>query len=388
MINSDMANSAKEIRSPKLIFFVAVDWFFCSHFMERAKAARQAGYEVIVVTSINRHRSKIEHAGLRIIELDIDRRSVNPFSALRSIIKLLLVFRKENPDILHQVAIKPILLGGLAARITGVRRVVNAIVGGGYAFTSPSLFIRFIRPIIQIVLKLLLNPQGSRVVFENKDDLTSFVRARQVRPDAAVLIRGAGVNLDLYSPGSAPHPVPLVVLPARLLWDKGLGEFVMAAQLLRTQGIEARFAIVGGEDPGNRACIPSSVLEEWRADGIVELWGFRSDMTRVLAEADIVCLPSYREGLPKALLEGMAAGLPCVTTDVPGCREAVVDGENGLLIPPRDQHALANALRRLIFDPELRLKMGIRGRIIAASKFSSEIICNQTLNVYEELLKS
>lgn len=357
--------------------------------MERAKAAQQAGYEVIVVTSVNRSRSDLEAAGgFRIIELDINRRSLSPVSAFRTITQLILLFRKESPDILHQVAIKPILLGGLAARITGVRTVVNAIVGGGYAFTSTSPLMRILRPIIRVALKLLLNPSGSRVVFENKDDLASFVKARQVRPEAAVLIRGAGVNLDLYSQRSAPNDIPLIVVPARLLWDKGLGEFVVAARLLRAQGVVARFAIVGGEDPGNRASIPSAVLEQWRAEGVVELWGFRSNMPQVLAEADIVCLPSYREGLPKALLEGMAAGLPCVTTDVPGCREAVRHGQNGLLVPPRDHQALAKALHRLILDRELRFLMGERGRIMASTEFATPIICRQTLQVYEELLQS
>lgn len=370
------------------MFLVAVDWFFCSHFMERAKAAQQAGYDVVVVTSIGRRRSNLEAAGFRTIELEIDRRSLSPVSAIRTIAQLILLLRKERPDILHQVAIKPILLGGLAARIAGVKRVVNAIVGGGYAFTSKSPLMYMLRPFIQVALRLLLNPPGSRVVFENKDDLASFVSARQVRSESAVLIRGAGVKLDLFSQRSATGTVPLVVVPARLLWDKGLGEFVGAAHLLRSQGVKARFAIVGGEDLGNRASIPSAVLEQWRADGVVELWGFRSNMPQVLAEADIVCLPSYREGLPKALLEGMAAGLPCVTTDVPGCREAVRDGQNGLLVPPRNHVALARALHRLILDPELRVQMGKRGRVMASAEFATSIVCKQTLQVYEELLRT
>jgi len=375
-------------RTPKLIFFVTVDWFFCSHFMERAKAARQAGYEVCVVTSMSRHRSDIENADCRVIELDVDRRSLSPISAFRTIRQLIVVLRQERPDILHLVAIKPILLGGLAARMTGVTKVVNAVVGGGYAFTSTTPLMRVLRPLIKVALRFFLTPPGSRVVFENRDDLAAFVGAPQIRPEAAVLIRGAGVNLDLYSQRSTPNAVPLVVVPARLLWDKGLGEFVAAARLLRGQGVNARFAIVGGADPGNRASIPSAVLEQWRVEGVIELWGFRPNMPQVLAEADIVCLPSYREGLPKALLEGMAAGLPCVTSDVPGCREAVVHGDNGLLVPPRDHLALAKALHRLILDSDLRLQMGKRGRIMASTEFSSSIICRQTLQVYQHLLQS
>lgn len=385
---SETTTNTEQDRLPKLIFFVAVDWFFCSHFMERAKSAQQAGYEVIVVTSVDRHRSDIEGAGFRVIDLDIDRRSLNPISAFKTLKELIGVFQQENPDILHQVAIKPILIGSLAARITGVSRIVNAVVGGGYAFTSPSTLMRILRPPLKAALRIFLNPPGSRVVFENKDDLTAFIEARYVRQEAAVLIRGAGVNLDLYSQRSATNAIPLVVVPARLLWDKGLGEFVAAARLLRGEGINARFAIVGGEDRGNRASIPSSVLKQWKDEAVVEFWGFHSNMPQVLAGADIVCLPSYREGLPKALLEGMAAGLPCVTTDVPGCREAIVNGENGLLVPPRNHHALANALQRLILDSDLRLQMGRRGWVMASNEFSSAIICQQTLKVYEELLQS
>lgn len=356
--------------------------------MDRAKAARDAGYEVVVLTSVDRSRLVIEGAGFRIVELNINRRSINPLSALMAVFKLVRMYRKEKPDIIHQVALKPILLGGLAARIAGIRRVVNAVVGGGYAFTSTALSMQIFRPLISIALRLLLNPPYSRVIFENKDDLASFVNSGWVRPEATILIRGAGVDLNAYSNRIECNRVPLVIVPARLLWDKGLGEFVMAAKWLKSQGVAGRFALVGGEDPDNRACIPSSVLSQWREEGDVELWGFQSNMAQVLAEADIVCLPSYREGLPKALLEGMAAGLACVTTDVPGCREAVVNGMNGLLVPPKDYRALALALRKLILDPVLRQRMGQQGKAMAANEFSSQIVCNQTLEVYKNLLQS
>lgn len=371
---------------PKLIFFVAVDWFFYSHFLERAKFALDAGYEVIVVTAVGHHRSDIERVGVRVIPLEIDRKSLNPFSALRTIWQLVAIFRRERPDIIHQVAIKPILLGGLAARVVGVMSVVNAVVGGGYAFTSKSRSMRILRPFLEVALKSLLNPVKSTVIFENRDDLIDFVEAHLVRSDATALIRGAGVSVEMYSVKAEVSEIPLVVVPTRLLWDKGLAEFVEAARILRRQGVKARYVIVGAEDPDNRASIPMAVLEKWRLEAAVELWGFRSDMPNVLAEADILCLPSYREGLPKALLEGMAAGLPCVTTDVPGCREAVIDGKNGLLVPARDPQALAAALCKLIVSPALRLQMGKCGREMASNEFSSSIICRQTLNVYEELL--
>lgn len=372
--------------SPKILFFVAVDWFFCSHFIERANAAQRAGYEVVVLTHVNQHRAAIEAIGLRIIPLAIDRRSLNPLTTLSTLLQLIRVFRREKPDLLHQVALKPILLGGLAARFTGCGRIINAVVGGGYVFTSMSPLMRAIRPLVQKALKYLLNPIGSIVVFENRDDMADFVRAGQVRAEDAVLIRGAGVDPVLYKERLGHNLVPLVVVPARLLWDKGLGEFVEAARILRVAGVEARFALVGGADPGNRATIEPDVLDRWKDEAAVELWGFRNDMPNVFSEADIVCLPSYREGLPKALLEAMAAGLPCVTTDVPGCREAVRDGETGFLVPPKEPKALANALKILIQDPALRRQMGRRGRVQVLNEFSSSIICEQTLQLYKKLL--
>lgn len=371
---------------PKLLFFVSVDWFFYSHFMERAIAAQKAGYEVAIITQVGQHRQAIESAGLRLIPLSIDRRSLNPFTALFSLYQLIKIFRRESPTFLHQIALKPILLGGLAARIMGIKCVVNAVVGGGYLFISSSNLMRAIRPLVRLALRFLLNPPGSRVIFENRDDKAVFIQEGLVRAEDAILIQGAGVNVDLYQLEACKSFPPLVVVPARLLWDKGLGEFVQAARLLRDKGIYARFALVGDVDPGNRASIDTTILNQWSNEGVVELWGFHQNMALVLAKADIVCLPSYREGLPKALLEAMAAGLPCVTTDVPGCREAVRNGENGLLVPPRDPEALANALAKLIADPALRREMGLKGKKRAVAEFASAIICRQTLQVYEKLV--
>jgi len=373
----------------KLIFFVTADWFFCSHFIDRAISARKAGYDVAVITQASgQFYSTIEAAGIRVIPLSIDRKSLNPFATMVTLWRLTQILQRERPDILHQVALKPILVGGLAAKLANVRHIVNAVVGGGYVFTSSSALMRVLRPIIRLSLKLLLNPQGSRVVFENSDDMSAFVQEGWLRAEDAVLIRGAGVNETLFHSKSSNNDLPLIAMPSRLLWDKGIGEFVQAARMLRECNVKARFAIIGRPDPGNRASIDPVVLNRWKEEGIVELWGFRQDMPQVLREADIVCLPSYREGLPKVLLEAMAASLPCVTTDVPGCREAVRDQENGLLVPPRDPAALARALHELIRNPEMREQMGRKGRAKVLTDFASSIICRKNLAVYEALISS
>ncbi|MGE8106571.1 glycosyltransferase family 4 protein [Allorhizobium sp. NPDC080224] len=371
---------------PKLLLFVSVDWFFCSHFLDRAVAAAREGFDVVVVTHVAEHREKIEAAGLKVIHLALDRKSVNPLLALVALFRLCKILRHERPSIVHNVALKPIILGSLATRLTGRVPIVNAVVGGGFIFSSNGLVARLLRFPIGLALKLLLNPSKSRVVFENKDDLKSFVSLGYVRSREAVLIRGAGVDMARYTQNEVAADIPLIVLPARLLWDKGIGEFVDAARLLKRDGVTARFVVVGGLDPGNRASIDEETLRRWREEALVEFWGFRSDMPAVLAKAAVVCLPSYREGLPKALLEGMAAGLPCVTTDVPGCREAVSDGVNGILVSPRDMPSLASALHRLIVDQATRQVMGTRGRAMAAQQFSTEIVQIETVKLYRSLV--
>jgi glycosyltransferase involved in cell wall biosynthesis len=371
---------------PKVMYFISVDWFFCSHFLGRAVAARNAGYEVLVLTNVDQHGGTIEAAGLRLIPLRMDRRSMSLYSTWVTFMQVLRVYREERPSLVHQIALKPVLLGGIAARLCGIRHVVNAIVGGGYAMTSGSFRMRVFRPILRLALRLLLNPEGSKVIFENTDDIEEFVRKKQVAPAAAVLIKGSGVDPALFSSDGSKEDPPIVLLGARLLWDKGIGEFVEAANLLRARGIKARFVIAGDADPGNRACIDRQTLDLWRAAGVVEFWGFRKDMPEVLSRASVACLPSYREGLPRFLLEAMAAGLPCVATDVPGCRGAVADGDNGLLVPARDAVALADALQRLVVDPSLRTRMGRRGRDRIADEFSSELIESQTLGLYRQML--
>ncbi len=374
-------------KGPKLLYFVTVDWFFCSHFMGRALVARDAGYDVLVLTSVGSHDDIIRSAGLRVLPLYVNRGSLNPFGAISALRRVVSHYRIERPDLIHHVALKPILLGGLAARIAGCNKVINAVVGGGYAFTSMHPLARSLRPLLKFGLKLLLNPRGSRVVFENSDDLKGFIGAGLVRSTDSVLIRGAGVDPYLFQPKCGSKEPPVVVLVARLLWDKGVGEFVDASRSLRQKGLTARFVIVGGPDPENRACIDTSTIDAWKSEGIVEFWGFRNDMPQVLAEASIACLPSYREGLPKSLLEAMAAGLACVTTDVPGCREAVRDGDNGLLVPAKNPSALADALECLLKNPELARRMGKRGRERLEQEFSAQYVNNSTLALYREMLE-
>jgi glycosyltransferase involved in cell wall biosynthesis len=361
------------------------DWFFCSHFLERALAARDAGYDVVVLANENGNAAQIRAAGIRFSPIPLKRRGLNPLVEIKTLLAIRAVYRSLRPALVHHVGLKPVLYGSLAARFAGIRVVVNAPVGMGFVFTSRSLKSRLLRPLVWLALRLFLNPRGSKVVFENGDDLKSLVEDRAVRAQDAVLIRGSGIDVGAYMRTTEADGPPIVTLVSRMLWDKGVGEFVEAARRLRADGIVARFWLVGATDPQNPAAIPQAQLSQWREEGAVKWLGQRDDIPAILARSQIACLPSYREGLPRSLLEAMAAGLPIVSTDVPGCREAVRHGENGLLVPARDSVALAAALRTLIEDAELRRRFGDAGRRRAEHEFASSIVIAETLSLYAEL---
>jgi len=371
----------------KLLYLITEDWFFCSHFIERAVAARAAGYEVLVVTRVVEKSPQIVSAGLKLIHLPLARRSLNPFSAVWSILRLTQIYWRERPDLVHHIAMKPIFLGTLAARLVGIRRIVNAPVGMGFVYTSKRLLARFLRPLFWLLMHTLLNPRGSKVILENADDCAALVKNRYVGEQDICLIRGAGVDVDKFKPDKRVHDEVVVMLVARLLWDKGVGEFVEAARLLRINNPQVRFVLVGSPDSQNPANIPGERLQKWHVQGDVELWGYQENMPEVWAQADIACLPSYREGLPKSLIEALASGLPCVTTDVPGCREVVAPNVNGLLVPAREVEPLVRALQSLIDSPALRDEMGRHGRHRAVAEFSSARVMAETLSVYQSMLE-
>ncbi len=370
---------------PKILYFVTEDWFFCSHFLDRAIAARQKGYQVTVVTRVDAHSDRITSHGLKLLPINLLRLSVNPFRELRAIWKLIRIYKSEQPDIVHHVALKPIFYGSIAARVAGIPVIVNAPVGMGYAFSSQHWKAKLLRPIVILIYRFLLNPPNSRLIVENPDDRRMLIDIHIVHPKRTTLIRGAGVDLRMFAPTQEPPGKPVIILASRMLWDKGVTEFVEAAWRLQTQGIPARFVLVGDGDPGNPAAIPATRLQAWQNSGFIEWWGRRNDMPRVFAQSHIVCLPSYREGLPKVLIEAAACGRPIVTTDVPGCREIVQHGKNGLLVPAKDPMKLANALLKLIKDSALRKLMGAKSRELALTEFSAEKVVRETLDVYQEL---
>jgi glycosyltransferase involved in cell wall biosynthesis len=368
---------------PKLLFVVTEDWYFVSHRLPLAVAALEVGFNVVVATRVRKHAGIIQEAGIRLIPFEMSRRVGNP---LRELWSLFLLYRRERPDIVHHVALKPVLYGSIAACMSRLPAQVNAVAGLGWLFISRSRLARLVSPTIRWMLARLLSAPQCRVIVQNPDD-DNLLRQAGVPPSRLRMVRGSGVDTSMFSPAPKPPEPICVVMATRILWDKGVGEFVEAARCLKVTVPEVRFVLVGEPDLDNPASVPEMTLKAWNKENIVEWWGHSDAMPKIFQMAHVVCLPSYREGLPKVLIEAAACGKPIVTTDVPGCREVVRDGDNGLLVPVRDSAALASALLRLIKNSELRTQMGKRSREIALAEFSSEHIIAQTLDIYKELVE-
>lgn len=373
------------LKGRKIIYLVSEDWYFCSHRLPLGIAAREAGAEVIVATRVNDHRAQIEAAGLRIAPIEMRRSGTNPFTDLTTIQQITKLYHQEKPDLVHHVALKPILYGGYAAKRAGVPAIVNAVAGMGFMFISNSLFARTARPLITRAQRILMNGTHTRTILQNPDDVEMYTDQIGVSPDRLIIIPGAGVDIDKFTVVPEPFAVPTAVCVSRMLRDKGIHELVAATRLLHAKGVELRVRLVGPTDD-NPASIPRATLAEWNREGVVEIVGPSDDIPGEYARAHIAVLPSYREGLPKSLLEAAACGRPMVATDVPGCREVCVDGETGFLVPARNVELLAETLERLALDPGLRQRLGDNARLRAETVFAEQIINAQTLALYEEML--
>ncbi len=370
----------------KIVFLVAEDWYFWSHRLPLARACRKEGFEVVVAARVGEHAARIEKEGFKLLPLVLKRNGMGFVRDSAAIGQLIALYLAEKPDIVHHVALKPVLYGSIAARLTGVRAVVNALPGMGYFFISQKKHIAVLRPVVRRLLRLLLNAPRSMLLLQNEDDKKLVLRQGMAPEEKVAVIRGSGIDVDDFHPSPEPPGPPVVLLPSRMLWDKGVGEFVGAATLHRQSGGKATFVLVGDGDAGNPTSIPPRILNKWHNEGAIEWWGRREDMASVFSRSHIVALPSYREGLPRALLEAMACGRPIVTTDVPGCRDLVKGQANGLLVPVRDPKALAEALALLIMNPTLRKEMGSRAREIAVREFRVERVVSETMDLYHRLL--
>jgi glycosyltransferase involved in cell wall biosynthesis len=373
------------------LFVVNVDWFFLSHRLEIARLALKMGFRVGVACSITDRIPELVSEGLEVHPLYFERASTNIVAIWSLLHQIYTIFLRERPDIVHLVTIKPVLLGGLAARFAKIPAVVSAVSGLGFVFLAQGLRAQFRRFIVSQLYRGAMSHPNAMIIFQNDDDRSTVTQLAGISPDKSTIIRGSGVNLDDYRMTPLPSDRPIVMLASRLLIDKGVREFVEAARIvLRHEDKDTppvRFVLVGDIDPGNAASLELSEIEAWQAEGHVEIWGHRKDMAATLAQSTIVVLPSYREGLPKVLIEAAACGRPVVTTDVPGCRDAIEPGVTGALVPSRNAPALVSAITKLLGNRKLCIEMGIEGRKLAEAHFDVGRVATQHISIYNELLE-
>lgn len=368
-----------------LLFVVNDAAFFISHRLSLALAARKAGYAVTVATMPGPAIQQIKELGFAHHAIPMSRSGSNPATEAVTFFAILKLLWKLRPDVLHLVTIKPVLYGGLAARLAPVKGVVCAVSGLGFVFITSGVKARVLRSFVKALYKLALRRDNLKVIFQNPDDRDVLLGIKAVAPEQVEMIRGSGVDLSLYQVAPEPSDMPVVCFAARLLKDKGIHEFVHAVRLLRRKGLAARFVVAGDIDPGNPSSVSVSDLEQWQDEGVVEILGYQRDVAALFSTVNLVVLPSYREGLPKVLVEAAAAGRAVVTTDVPGCRDAIEPGVTGVLVPVKNVELLAEAIESLVLDAPRRLAMGRAGRKLAEQAFSIERIVQQHLDIYAKV---
>jgi glycosyltransferase involved in cell wall biosynthesis len=368
---------------PKLFLVVNVDWFFLSHRLPIALEALNRGYEVTIFTIDTGKKAEIESYGLRCISLPTSRSGTNILQELKVIALLWRYYKNEKPDIIHHVALKPVTYGSIVCRFLKIKNVTNALSGMGFLFANPEK-ISFTRRIVLSLFKIAFKNPSLKFIFQNEDDLNIIVNSGVVDRKQCHIIKGSGVSLEefAYTVENLEQKVRFV-LPARMLTDKGVVEYIKAAKIVSSKHPnKAQFILAGAIDMGNKAGIPETEIRDWEKEGHIEYIGFQTDMVKIVKAANVIVLPSYREGLPKSLIEACAIGRAIITTDVTGCKDVVTEGVNGLIIPVKNHEALAEAIEKLLFDSNLRVEMGKKGRTIAEREFSVEGVIEKTFHIY------
>jgi glycosyltransferase involved in cell wall biosynthesis len=380
-------------RRAKLLFLATEDWYFCSHRLPVARAARDGGFDVVVATRVRVHADEVCREGFALRPLAWRRRGDGPFAAARAIAAIARLYRAEQPDIVHHVALKPVLFGGLARRLAfggaaGGPAIVDSLMGLGSGFSATDRAAWLRRPLLRQALRLALGRGGAgRVIVQNPEDAAALAGFGVERRRIA-LIRGSGIDTRHFRPLPEPGGDTIrVALVSRMIRQKGVLEAVAAIRRLRARGLPVELLLAGPTDPDNAGSLEVETLTALAAEPGISWVGPVADIREVWRRAAIAMLPStYGEGVPKALLEAAACARPIVATDVPGCREVVRRGETGILVPAHDPAALAEAIAALAADAAQRRRLGQAGRALVERAFAEEIVARETLAVYQALL--
>lgn len=369
----------------RILFVITEDWALISHRLHLVDAAIDAGYEVAIATRINKHRITLAERGVKIFEWKLRRGSLNPLKEIMSILSLIKVLWIFKPTIIHAVAQKPVIYVGLAKKLYHKVSFVATLGGVGFVFTSKTSKAKLLKPIVKFFLKCALIGKETRLILQNKDNVNTIEKVNIINKNYIRLVKGAGVEIKKYLPSKIPLKTTIVILPGRMLWDKGVGEFVSVAKRFKARDIKARFVLVGDIDLDNPESVKQEQIDKWVTSGIIEQWGRCDNMEVVYKKSSIVCLPSYNEGLPKVLLEAGSCARPVVAFDVPGCREIIKNKVNGFLVEFRNEYALETALVNLTNDKKLCEEMGKNGRKIVERYFTSDIINAHTFKIWSEI---
>ena len=369
----------------KVLFFANTEWYLFNFRLGLARYLRDKGVEVVMMSPPGEYGPQIEAAGFRWFPLPMDRRSLNLVTELKLLKRILEIYKAERPDVVHNFTIKCVVYGSLAAQLAGIKERINAVTGLGHVFINDSVKTRVLRPFVKSLLRLALFGSHSRLILQNPDDVQLFTQLGLIGAERIHLIKSSGVNTDLFMPIQRKRGQRFrILLASRLLWEKGIREYVGAARQMRGRAEELEFLLAGSSDPGNPSAVPEEDIAQWSKEGLLKVLGYVEDMDALMRTADLVVLPSYREGVPRGLIEAAAMGLPIVTTDAPGCREIVDNGVNGFLVPVKDEQTLAGKIEYLLDNPEVCLHFGAAGRQKVLEEFDEEIVFQKTYAVYQE----
>ncbi len=372
----------------KLLILTTQDRFFLSHILDRALYIKDKGWEIIVATekTSDDYIRRIQQFGFKVYDTQIKRKSINPFSQLRDIITLSKIYKCEKPDVCWHLGAKYIFWGTVVAKLFIPKvKIINSPIGLGFIYISKSCKARLLRPLVTLLYKILLNPKSSFVIVENHDDIEFFIKINAVRKASVALIPGAGIDTKTFIPSQAKEKICQVVMLSRLIKEKGVYEYIQAAKILHKEKVPVQMILVGEPDYGSPSSVTEDEYKMLQQSDFIKCLGYSEDVLDILQSSHICCLPSYREGLPRALIEATSCGLPIITTDTVGCRDIILNS-NGLLIKVGDIESLCQAVRFMVEHPTEREKMGNNSRLLAISRFDSKKICDQTYQVLENLV--
>ena len=369
----------------KLLYFLSEDHYFLSHKLPHALKALKSGFDVLIVCKESRYREKILSYGFKFENINLDRKSLNPFKEFLTILSFFKIIKRFKPDIIQNIALKPILYGSFCSIFQRKIKIqINAIVGLGYLFINKTLFNFFVKTILKFLLKFLFFDKKNIIVFQNKDDLDLFLKKKIVNKPQSKLIPSSGVNIKTFKPSKIEKKFDLI-MHSRMLVDKGVMDLIKAIKILKKKNFDIKVLLLGNPDNNNRASIKIEDLKKWKSEKLILWKSAKINVIKYINQSRIGILPSYREGFPKSLLESASCGLPLISTNVPGCKDICINNYNGLTVDIKNPSQLSEAIRNLITNEKMINHMGSNSRKLVIKKYSDQIISSEFLKLYRIL---